>query len=95
MGLFNKFFNKSSTTTRFELITDKGNGFYNWNGNLYKSDVIRACIRPKAKAIGKLMAKHIRETLKADGTLDLKTNPDVYMRFLLEEPNPYLSLIHI
>jgi HK97 family phage portal protein len=90
-GLFNKFFNKSSTTTRFELITDQGNGFYNWNGNLYKSDVIRACVRPKAKAIGKLMAKHIRETLRADGALDLKVNPDVYMRFLLEEPNPYMT----
>lgn len=92
MGLLSRFFNKSQTTTRFELITDKGNGFYNWNGNLYKSDVIRACVRPKAKAIGKLVAKHIRETLGPDGTtLGLKVNPDVYMRFLLEEPNPYMT----
>ena len=91
MGLISKFFNKSSTTTRFELITDKGNGFYNWNGTLYRSDVIRACIRPKAKAIGKLIAKHLRESIAKDGTVNLKTNPDVYMRFLLEEPNPYLT----
>ena len=91
MGFINKLFNKSPTTTRFELITDKGNGFYNWNGNLYKSDVIRACIRPKAKAVGKLVAKHIRETINLDGTANLKVNPDVYMRFLLEEPNPYMT----
>ena len=92
MGLLSKFFNKSTTTTRYEMITERGNGFYNWNGNLYKSDVIRACIRPKAKAIGKLVAKHIRETIGPDGkTLGLKVNPDVYMRFLLEEPNPYMT----
>jgi len=91
VGILGKFFNKSPTTTRFELITDKGNGFYNWNGNLYKSDIIRACIRPKAKAVGKLLAKHIRETIKVDGSTDLKVNPDVYMRFLLEEPNPYMT----
>jgi len=91
LGIISKFFNKSPTVTRFELITDKGNGFFNWNGNLYKSDVIRACIRPKAKAVGKLVAKHIRETLKTDGTLDMKINPDVYMRFLLEEPNPFMT----
>lgn len=91
MGLLSKFFNKSPTSTRFELITDKGNGFYNWNGNLYKSDVIRACIRPKSKAVGKLVAKHIRETVKKDNSIDLKVNPDVYMRFLLEEPNPYMT----
>lgn len=91
LGLISRFFNKSPTTTRFELITDKGNGFYNWNGNLYKSDIIRSCIRPKAKAVGKLLAKHIRETIKSDGTNELKVNPDVYIRFLLEEPNPYMT----
>ena len=91
MGLISKFFNKSTTTTRFEMITDKGNGFYNWNGNLYKSDIIRTCIRPKSKAIGKLVAKHIRESINADGTNNLKVNPDVYIRFLLEEPNPYMT----
>lgn len=91
MSIFNKFFNKNPSVTRFEMITDKGNGWYSWNGNLYKSDIIRACIRPKVKAIGKLVAKHIRETTNADGSTNLKVNPDVYMRFLLEEPNPYMT----
>lgn len=91
MGLISKFFNKSSATTRFEMITDKGNGFYNWNGNLYRSDIIRTCIRPKAKAIGKLVAKHIRETISQEGETKLKVNPDLYIKFILEEPNPYMT----
>ena len=91
MGIISKFFNKSTATTRFEMITDKGNGFYNWNGNLYKSDIIRTCIRPKAKAIGKLVSKHIRETISQEGETKLKVNPDLYIKFLLEEPNPYMT----
>lgn len=91
MGLLNRLFNKSVSTSRYEMITDRGNGFFAWNGNLYKSDIIRACIRPKVKAIGKLVAKHIRETVNTDGSINLKVNPEPYMRFLLEEPNPYMT----
>ena len=69
-----------------KLITQRGNGFYAWNGELFESDIIRSCVRPKAKAVGKLNAKHIRKTKDS-----LKENPDVYMRFLLEEPNPYMT----
>ncbi|MDK0978050.1 phage portal protein [Clostridium perfringens] len=89
MGIFKglKFFNKSSSATRFQLITEKGNGYYSWNGKLYQSDIIRACIRPKAKAVGKLVAKHIRNN-KAEG---FDVNPEPYIRFLLEEPNPYMT----
>jgi HK97 family phage portal protein len=72
------------------MITERGNGFYSWNGKLYQSDIVRACIRPKVKAAGKLVAKHIRETVSATGT-DIKVNPDAYLRFLLEEPNPYMT----
>lgn len=67
------------------MITDKGNGFYSWDGKLYHSDIVRACMRPKTKAIGKLVAKHIRNDGKS-----IKKNPEVYIRFLLEEPNPYM-----
>ena len=91
MGLFDRFRNKTPATQpnegyRFELITERGNGFYSWRGNLYQSDIIRSCIRPKARAIGKLVAKHIR-----DGPEGLQVNPEPYMRFLLEEPNPYMT----
>lgn len=88
MGLLDRFKqkNKAVTVTKYEMITENGNGFFAWNGNIYQSDVIRAAIRPKARAIGKAVGKHIRNG--ADG---LKVNPDVYMKFLLEEPNPYMT----
>lgn len=89
MGLLSKIknlFNKSPTKTGIKLVTEIGNGFYAWNGNLYQSDIIRSCIRPKVKAVGKLEAKHVRE-----GKEGIKINPEPYMRFLLEEPNPYMT----
>lgn len=87
MGFIKNLFNRSVTKTRFEMIEDKGNGFYAWNGSIYKSDVVRACIRPKVKAIGKLIPQHIR-----DNTVEgFKVNPEPYIRFLYEEPNPYMS----
>lgn len=91
MGLFDRFKNKTVTVSKYKLITDEGDGFYAWNGNLYQSDIIRAAIRPKARAIGKTVGKHIRETIRADGSKEIKVNPEVYMRFLLEEPNPYMT----
>lgn len=88
MGIFQRRLrNKTPTGYKYKLITERGNGFYSWNGNLYQSDIIRSCIRPKSKAIGKLVAKHIRK----EGKDGLKVNPEPYMRFLLEEPNPYMT----
>lgn len=86
MGVFDWFRNRTVTVSRYKLITDEGDGFYAWNGNLYQSDIVRSAIRPKSRAIGKAVAKHIR-----NGPDGMKVNPDVYMRFLLEEPNPYMT----
>ena len=89
MGVWNRLkslVKRSPGGTRLELVTERGNGFYAWNGKVYQSDIVRACIRPKVKAVGKLVAKHIRQY---GGKIE--TNPDAYMRFLLEEPNPYMT----
>jgi HK97 family phage portal protein len=85
LGLFDKFKNVAQVA-RYKMIVDRGNGFYSWNGKLYESDIVRACIRPRVKAIGKLTPKHIRND--KDG---IKINPEPYIRFLLEDPNPYMS----
>lgn len=90
MGLFEKIFGKKQsqpTTQRFELINDNGGGFYSWNGNLYKSDIIRAAIRPEVTAIGKLVAKHIMRNSRG-----LKINPNESLAFLLKRPNPIMSM---
>lgn len=68
------------------MIEDKGNNFYSFNGNLYKSDIVRACIRPKVQAIGKLIPQHILKSEKK-----FKINPNLFIKFMLEEPNPYMS----
>ena len=86
MGIINRLFQKNVTVSSFKMMTDEGNGYYSYNGNLYQSDIVRSAIRPKARAIGKAIAKHIRKSNDS-----LKVNPDAYMRFLLEEPNPYMS----
>ena len=74
----------------YKMMTEVGSGYYSWNGKLYHSDIVRSCIKPKTKAIGKAIGKHIRKTVK-DGTVKTEINPMVYMRFLLEEPNEYMS----
>ena len=90
MGLFSRirsaFSNK--TIAGVELMTQTGNNFLSWRGSVYQSDIVRSCIRPKVKAVGKLVGKHLKETLDAEGHKDLKVNPSNAMRFLLEEPNP-------
>lgn len=91
MGLFEKIFGKKAniqpSTERFELINDNGGGFYNWNGNLYKSDIIRSAIRPEVTAIGKLIAKHVQRNSRG-----LKISPDENLAFLLKRPNPIMSM---
>jgi len=86
LGLFSWFKNKTTTVSEYKMITDNGGGFYSWNGNLYHSDIVRSAIRPKSQAIGKAVGKHIRKTLEKTDV-----NPNVYMKFLLEEPNPYMT----
>lgn len=89
MGFFDRFRakNRGRVVTEYKMISDHGGGFYEWDGKLYKSDIVLAAVRPKARAVGKAVAKHIRRDLK--GTLAV--NPEPYIRFLLEEPNPYMT----
>lgn len=90
MGLldwaFGKKLTEPKTTTKYKLINDLGEGFYAWDGNVYKSDIVRACIRPKVRAIGKLAAQHIRDNVNG-----FETDPNRNIKQLLEYPNPLMS----
>nr|DAL06269.1 MAG TPA: portal protein [Caudoviricetes sp.] len=92
MGLFKNLLTGGAgkRVSTVQLVQERGNGFYSYNGKMYQSDIVRACIRPKIKAIGKLTAKHIRETVTRK-TRKLDVNPEPYIRFLLEEPNAYMT----
>lgn len=72
------------------MVAIDGDSFV-WNDNLYKSDIVMSAIRPHAKAIGKTVGKHIQEITKPGGEREIKVNPEPYIRFLLEEPNPLMT----
>lgn len=91
-SLFQKIFGTKSNDTgktfqKFEMISDTSSTFFSWDGNLLQSDIIRSCIRPKANSIGKLNAQHIRGYGE-----EMKINPAPYIRELLQNPNPYMSM---
>lgn len=89
LGFFSRFKNQNQqqVSSSYQLVVDQGAGYFSWDGQLYHSDIVRAAVRQKARAVGKAVAKHIRNNM--DGTTAV--NPEVYMRFLLEEPNPYMT----
>ena len=93
MGKIKDFFTRGEALaktrqplTLIKMIADYNNALL-FENTLYKSDIVRACIRPKSKAIGKLVATHIRKG--SDGKHQI--NPDTRIKFLLEEPNPLMS----
>lgn len=91
MGLFSRKQDNATETAIYKMVVDCGNGFYAWNGKLYKSDLVRSCIKPKTKAIGKAVAKHIRRTVDKEGNKKILVNPSVNTRFMLEEPNEFMT----
>lgn len=93
MGLLHRIRNafKGITVSQVQLMSEQGNNYYTWRGGTYKSDIVRACMRPKVKQVGKLVGKHIRETITEDGARKLETNPQFYIKILLEEPNPLMT----
>lgn len=91
MGLFSRRQDNATEKAIYKMVVDCGNGFYAWNGKLYKSDLVRSCIKPKTKAIGKAVAKHIRRTTDKDGNKKILVNPSVNTRFMLEEPNEFMT----
>lgn len=74
-----------------ELMQQVGNNYISWNGTIYNSDIVRSCIRPKVKATGKLVAKHLKDVVDAEGHHELKVNPSNAIRFILDEPNPLMT----
>lgn len=88
MRILKKIFNrKSEAISRYQLVTERSSGTYAYDGKIYNSDIVRACIAPYQKAVGKLNPKHIRSSI--DG---VKVNPEPYMRVLLEDPTPLCSM---
>ena len=91
MNLFSRRKKENTAVTpQYKMVTMDRSGFFSYDGRLYRSEIIRSCIRPEVTAIGKLTAKHIRKTTIENG-VKTEVNPEPYMRILLEEPNPYMT----
>ena len=75
-----------SSSNRLQMVTTYGDTFYAWDGKVYKSDIVRACVRPAAQAVGKMIGKHLRHD--RDG---LTINPQVNIGMLLKYPNPEMT----
>lgn len=87
---FSKVFEGIKTLTqgkRYELIDSSNTTFNSWDGNMLNSDFVRASIRPKVNAIGKLTPKHI-----AGSGEYLKHSPDAYLADLLIYPNEHMTM---
>ena len=95
MGLFErirKVFQKDTGAGEiYKMITVANDSYFTYDGKVYKSDVVRACIRPYVKAMGKTVAKHIYETMNEDGEKDIQVNPVLSMKIMLSDPNPYMT----
>jgi HK97 family phage portal protein len=87
-NLFSKMFGskKPAEGKRFELVNTKSSYFHTWTGNMFDSDIVRSAVRPIANTIGKLSAKHIQ------GTDKIKMYPSPWIKQILENPNPYMSM---
>lgn len=78
---------RTKNVSGLQLVNTYGNGLFSYEGKLYESDLVRSCLRPKAQAMGKLDIKHVR--VEDEGGVTV--NPEPRIRFLLEDPNPYMS----
>ena len=80
------------SATVIKMMTDEGDsGYFSFDGKLYHSDIVRSAVRPLASAVGKAVGKHLYHYINKDGDEDIKVNPEAYIRFLLTEPNPYMT----
>ena len=79
MKILDRFKNKAVTITSYKMMTESTSNFFSYDGKMYRSDIIRSCIRPKAQAVGKIIGKHIRQDPSG-----LKINPEPYIKFLLD-----------
>lgn len=71
----------------FKMLNDTTSKFYNWNGKLYDSNIIRTAIGTNALHTGKLNPKHIRQK---EGEIEIF--PSSNIERLLKRPNKYMSM---
>lgn len=87
MGIFRR----KRKVTRIDLVSENNAGFYTWGNTAYNSDLVRSCVRARANRFCKLELQHIRATSDDSGKT-IAVNPEPYIRRMITEPNPYMSM---
>lgn len=90
-GLFERLFghkDDKKSYSQYKLVSSSSSTFVPWDGNIYNNDIVRSCIRPKEKAVGKLKPLHLR----TDKNGEIKINPNPQIKYLLRYPNEYMSM---
>ena len=89
-GLFEKIFGKTQENTEkiyektsFQLLNSYETTFFNYEGELYDSDVVRSCIHTIASHTAKLKPHH----LSVDGTAIQSR----ISKLLAYRPNPHMN----
>jgi HK97 family phage portal protein len=77
--------------TKLDMITQREQQYFSWNGQIYKSDIVYSCIQPVAHAAAMLTMKHVVERTDPDGKRVTQINPSPQLKFLLSEPNELLN----
>lgn len=91
MGLIDRIFGKKeklkAVTEELHMMSSDGEHFLSWDGTIYKSDIVRAAIRPTVRAIGKMTPTHI----KNKSSNEFEQFPDHRIKKLMREPNPLMT----
>lgn len=74
------------TVTSYKMLNDFAPTFTAWSGDLYDSDIVRACVHAIASNAGKLKAKHIRTVSGAIVPTSSKIE-----KLLSVRPNRYMN----
>lgn len=86
MGFLKNLLNRSPTKQTVKMVEMNGNTFQLWNGKVYESDLVLACLRPYVNAVGKLHAIQIQNKSNSGNNVEFP-----YIRKLLDNPNPYMT----
>ena len=84
--VFKNFFPQQEVNKIIKMITSPNNYFSTWSGTAFEYDIVKAAIRPKANAIGKMQLRHIIK----NENISIPYNPQV--NEILTYPNKYMTM---
>jgi HK97 family phage portal protein len=85
-----KFF--TTKFSKYKVVEHSTNQISLWGNTAYNNDIVRGCVNAKALRVSKVSLRHIQKVTNKDNSEKLNINPWPYMKFILEEPNRYMTI---